>query len=437
MARVLPPLTNPNVADFLRKQGKFGDDKRPPQKFDVISDNLDEYPPARREGAPPPLEHEGEWTEYQELQSARGIPALQVEKAITDAETPPEMNRTIPPLEDTSTRPRIVGEPTDTAGGSRKPPPLDAKQQLETDLANTIKAPPEKQKWWKEGLNLAFQTINKIVNPQDNSPIEFLGDAQKRRKIEGIQRQLAPLQANEAFNQQRRLGALNQEKTVADIDRTKAETTSIPIDDELKRKQIEGNQQIARDRIASQALTNLNRLKHFDPKNPSHAALAQQAGLNSEDLQGWDDRNPITKQVAGVTYQYNRDTQSFEPSNLPVEERNTTTDYQVTMPNGEVRNYKVAQKDAANFSTQMSTLGVRLEHDSRERQLQRDFDEKKLRITQNFEREERAYKQAEDDRKHARDEASKLEAEKRMEEYKKNADIFHQELLQLYKEKKP
>ena len=62
-------------------------------------------------------------------------------------------------------------------------------------------APPEKQKWWKEGLNLAFQTIEKIFTPNDR-PIQFLGEAQKQRRIQEEMRKLPTLEAG--IEQQRR-----------------------------------------------------------------------------------------------------------------------------------------------------------------------------------------------------------------------------------------
>lgn len=152
-----------------------------------------------------------------------------------------------------------------------------------------------------------------------------------------------------------------------------AQTATIPIDDENKRQQNEYVRQNNADRMKTTALTKLTSLKYFDPKNSVHAALATQAGLNPDALQGWDDRNPITKQVAGITYEYNRATKSFDPSNLPPEDRNTTTEYKVKMPDGEERTYKVAQKDAANFSTQMSALGARIDATATENEKQRTF----------------------------------------------------------------
>lgn len=146
-------------------------------------------------------------------------------------------------------------------------------------------------------------------------------------------------------------------------------------DNAINKLRIESALQSRSDAEKGKAVLALNKLRWFDPKNPTHAALAKRSGLDPEDLQGWDDRRPYTKNVAGVEYIYKGG--AFVPSNLPVDEAKTLKDYTVEMPNGEKRTYKVSQKDAANFSTQMSALGARLA------QSQSQFD-----ATMNFRKEE-------------------------------------------------
>lgn len=146
-------------------------------------------------------------------------------------------------------------------------------------------------------------------------------------------------------------------------------------DNAINKLRIESALQSRSDAEKGKAVLALNKLRWFDPKNPTHAALAKRSGLDPEDLQGWDDRRPYTKNVAGVEYVYKDG--AFTPSNLPVDEAKTLKDYTVEMPNGEKRTYKVSQKDAANFSTQMSALGARLA------QSQSQFD-----ATMNFRKEE-------------------------------------------------
>lgn len=129
-------------------------------------------------------------------------------------------------------------------------------------------------------------------------------------------------------------------------------------DNEINKLRIESVKQSKADAEVARALKTISGLKWFDPKNPTHAALAKVGKLDPTALQGWDDRRPYTKSVAGVEYVYKNG--KFEPTNLPVNEAQTLKDYTVEMPNGEKRTYRVSQKDAANFSTQMSALGARI-----------------------------------------------------------------------------
>lgn len=154
-------------------------------------------------------------------------------------------------------------------------------------------------------------------------------------------------------------------RTAAQTQEITERTKSIPIDDENKRLQITYQKEAQKNRTQSQMLSKLVNLKHFNPTDPQHLALAKEAGQDVENLKGWDDRDPKVKQVAGISYKYDYQTQSYTPTNLPTDESKTLKDYAVTMPNGEVRTYKVSQKDAANFSTQMTTLGARLEQDAK------------------------------------------------------------------------
>lgn len=182
---------------------------------------------------------------------------------------------------------------------------------------------------------------------------------------------LPPIQRNYEQAVVAENNALNQEMKRAQIG-------DIPINNELKREEIEERRASRESRLKNQSLNKLNSVKYYDPANPAHRRLAESAGLNPDELKGWDDRNPVTKQVAGVTYQYNRSTGKFEPSDIPTDESKTLTDYKVQMPNGEMRTYKVAQKDAANFATQMYALGARLEQQERQFQQRLKLDQAKF-----------------------------------------------------------
>jgi hypothetical protein len=118
--------------------------------------------------------------------------------------------------------------------------------------------------------------------------------------------------------------------------------------------------------------------KHFNPDDPSHAALAKGAGLDPAALKGWDDRNRVTKQIGGITYERNPATGAYERTNLPADEAKSLTEYTVEMPTGELRTYKVSQRDAASFATQMKTLGLRLEQQENQFSRRLEFDQQKF-----------------------------------------------------------
>lgn len=136
----------------------------------------------------------------------------------------------------------------------------------------------------------------------------------------------------------------------------------------------EYNQAVLQDRsegrtakMRQDSLKKLTGLKYYDPNNVAHKKLAEQSGLNTEALQGWDDRKRDRKQVAGQWFiEKTPNSGIYEQADIPVDESKTMVDYVVEMPpdnlgKREKRTYRVAQKDAANFSTQMSALGARLE----------------------------------------------------------------------------
>ncbi len=108
-------------------------------------------------------------------------------------------------------------------------------------------------------------------------------------------------------------------------------------------------------------------LKFIDPK--IHAPLIKAAGLDPETFVGYDDRKKDMKQIAGIWYKEKTPNSGiYEQSGLPTDETKTLTDYVVEMPpdalgKREKRTFRVSQKDAANFSTQMSALGARLAQD--------------------------------------------------------------------------
>lgn len=234
--------------------------------------------------------------------------------------------------------------------------PMEAMSGLENakfDYETALKSKPGKEKWWKDALVKTAQVVSNMFNPQNQVKVQGYGAMKRDKMIQDAYGRYKPLQDAE-------------DKRIADV---------------YKRKQIENidaDNDAAKERIRLSARNKILGLKKFDPNNAVHAEAARMAGLDPKELEGWDDRNPVEKQVAGTTYRLNRNTGAYEPTNLPVDETKTVTDYKVAMPNGEVRTYKVAQKDAANFATQMQALGLRLEEQARQFNQRLKLDEQKF-----------------------------------------------------------
>ncbi len=95
------------------------------------------------------------------------------------------LGQQLPPLEDEN----YVTPPTE----------LSVQQDRYTDA---VRSRPNKQgnlaqaAWW------ALQGINKIFNPQDDTPVQWLGEAKREKRIANEAARLAPLQAQEQFKQQ-------------------------------------------------------------------------------------------------------------------------------------------------------------------------------------------------------------------------------------------
>lgn len=140
------------------------------------------------------------------------------------------------------------------------------------------------------------------------------------------------------------------------------------LNEDYKLKQME-NMDVDNARLAEQfavgesgkALKQLVGMKYFDPNNPAHIALAKRANVDPTAMNGWDDRDPLRKQAAGRWYKYNRSTGEYEPDgNLPTDESQTLVDFEIPDESGQVRIFKVPQKDAARLAQQMRILGINI-----------------------------------------------------------------------------
>lgn len=139
------------------------------------------------------------------------------------------------------------------------------------------------------------------------------------------------------------------------------------LNEDVKRNQIrnserddERNAYQFEERQTNAALSKLVGLQHFDPADPTHAALAKQARLNPEALRGWDDRNPIFKKVNGVTYKFDRQSGKFlAEGSLP---KDATVDVKVDVYDEsgarvvKTETYTMPEAQAARFVQQQETF---------------------------------------------------------------------------------
>lgn len=253
------------------------------------------------------------------------------------------------------------------------------------DEGNVVHRGKDRDKKWSIGdkvmsfLSGMFDGTGAIPAAMDRNYMEKKAD---QRELSHLRPRLTQQQQAEDFQR-------DQQYKQGQID-------DIPINNELKQAEIDVRRQIAADRASGTAVTALYRGKYFDPKNPAHANLAKRAGLDPEMMKGWDDRDPKVKQVAGVTYRWDYGSQAFVPTNIPVDDSKTLTDYKVEMPDGEVRTFKIAQKDAANFATQMHALGARLQQQESQFRRRLALDEQKFaQAKSQFERVHALRQQAE------------------------------------------
>lgn len=240
----------------------------------------------------------------------------------------------------------------------------DPYDEARSEYESAINAPVKKKAAWKDALFKAATIASNMFNPQNQLPVIGLGRAQYNQKAQRAYEKLAPLDALKDKDAARQY----KQKQIENID----------ADNQYQRDRLKSNEQEKSEARRGRALSKVVSLKRFNPNDPTHAAIAKDAGLDPSALQGWDDRNPIEKQVAGVTYRLDRETGAYKPTDLPTDESKTLTDYKIEMPNGEMRTYKVAQKDAANFATQMHALGLRLQQSESQFTRRLALDEKKF-----------------------------------------------------------
>lgn len=235
------------------------------------------------------------------------------------------------------------------------------------------------QNKWKD---IGYGALQGVANALagTNNPIKTYGEVKRDRRV----RQLAPqLQVLEDKVKDRRAS-----------ERATVEAENIRFDNKLAKEKFDALQTAKADAAKGQALNKVVGLKWIDPKNTTHIALLERAGIDPTTVEGYDDRKRDMKQVAGIWYRDNGKG-VFEQTNIPLDESKSLVDYKVAMPTGEIRTFKVANKDAANFATQMHALGLRLEQQQQQFERRQALDEKQFGLAQaKFEQTKKEYDEA-------------------------------------------
>ncbi|MGI8812835.1 MAG: hypothetical protein ACR2IH_09970, partial [Pyrinomonadaceae bacterium] len=183
----------------------------------------------------------------------------------------------------------------------------------------------------------------------------------------GDQNQMARLLPQ--LQQQQKIDDFNSDEAYK-----KAQTDTIPLDDANRVAQIASQAQQAKDRRTQTALGSLNRLPSFDPKNPAHAQLAKEAGLDPATMDKWDNRNPLLKSIGDKTYKFDRTTGDFTPTNLPSDEAKTLVPFDVLNPDTkQIEHYNVPEKDAARFRVSQEAQGKSIQAAANRQKSQQAF----------------------------------------------------------------
>lgn len=103
--------------------------------------------------------------------------------------------------------------------------------------------------------------------------------------------------------------------------------------------------------------------KYFDPAQASALDKKELAALNlkPEDVGTFDFRDPKTKTINGVTFQWDANNQAFTESGLPKDGSKEIVEYNVTDPDGIPHKFSVTADRAAGFLTSIKAAGMSID----------------------------------------------------------------------------
>lgn len=318
---------------------------------------------------------------------------IQMPKMETAEDTPPVFNHPSQTLSEPDSskllRPRVVENPVAVPSNP---------EQIRQQIAENDAAPVKREnslfrrlgngiwkgiKIWSENggqggiLGLAGATltggIGSAVSPN------FEGELNRNDQKQRLLRQLGETQKQQDWQTQHD----TEVERIANMRR----------DDEIKREEMDTRREERKRqfdenlRKTTQAETDRKRAnfyrqnKYFDPAKATEAQKRQLAefGESPETIGAYDFTKPDRKTVAGVTYQYNPNTKSFEETDLPKDKSKEIVEYEITDPaTGVTSKYAVSTEKAAGLKTSLIAAGMQINAANARQDKQLEFSREQL-----------------------------------------------------------
>ncbi|HXG85774.1 MAG TPA: hypothetical protein VNI84_17275 [Pyrinomonadaceae bacterium] len=249
-------------------------------------------------------------------------------------------------------------------------------EEATANYQNALAEKPKKQNPWLQALFLGLQASNKFFNPNDQSEIQWLGDAKKANKVGRAQRELAPLEALEVRRQKAVKERADIAKAEAEAKKTALETTGVGLSNQGKTI---GNQ-----KDMSQTL--LDTIKADGQVTPAEAAYFKaQSGFDITDYDArkfkteWVNGQPMTAPELGAPRFTRNPTLDADVLKTPVESTIGDTNFVSTSPQAMTAQVGVAQANAQRAQGQ-AQFEVRQATDAADKEFNSEKDWRKAEM---------------------------------------------------------
>lgn len=239
-----------------------------------------------------------------------------------------------------------------------------------------VAEPVKKSKWWKNLGIIGAEIASNVFNPGNQVPIRSWGGLKKDSHVRSALEHLRPL--------------LDLQKVEQDRDYRKAQTKNI-YDDNTRQEQER------KDKISKAQETETTRRRSnfrkghpfFNPKTATAADVNELAsfGETPESMGTYNFSKPEVHEVAGVTYKFNPNTQSYEDSGIPHDGSKALTEYTVKDADGVTYKYTTTNEKAAGLKTQLVAAGLQIQAANARQASQHEFELNKQQIGASLQKE--------------------------------------------------